>query len=896
MATYYVTTAANGGSDSHTSTQAQTSSTGWLTLAYACSQVTSSGNIIHVNAGTFIETVQSGLHAGVSIEGAGITSIIKSHYTSWTILLYSGSLTNGNQHIWNIKMDGDALTGYAPIEVLYRSNVEISGCTFVDFSTYGVSFESDGNYPPTYVTGNSFHHNTVTNCSAFIVNNTTYGDGHGLLMISGQQTMRIYNNTLDQTQRATGYNGYCIKAIYGCNKDIKIYNNIITKAPFDDTTWDFALELWTCMGGIEIYNNTISAGIDFGGQGLLKGSYAYGAWVHDNIIGPATKASTTWTRYTKCIYFEEGVQTVIIERNHFKNVDIGVWFNTQNTSDSLLSEVTNVDIRYNIFENMYQYGISCDPQTLPTYVVTYFHCYNNTIIGNAVATYYGIKLPAFGAGPTGVIVENNIIQGFNSYPVYAAYTMTSVLVENNDFYLNGYTVPNSLITGTISNNLTSNPLLISSGDFHLQSGSPVIGHGLTITGLSTDYAGDAVNSPPEMGVYKYGTSVPVTSITVTGAGSATTIATDNGTLQMSASVSPGGATNSTISWSLIAGTGNGTISGSGLLTATVNGTVTVRATSTDGSGVYGALVITISNQDIIDLNSGLMSYWKLDEISGNAIDSVGFRDLTVSNVTQNQTGKLGKSYYFGGGGFLGNVDSIYELTSAISIVCWLNTSASGSYMDLISDYYPLDNGYGYDLIISNTGHLYWTVYNTTQSPSAIGVNTSTSITTGSWVHAVATFDGTYACLYINGTLISTSSAWNHPIVYNSLARFMIGNRTDTLPFTGNIDEVGIYNRAITQTEVNLLYNAGVGLSYPFSTSRGLVAVTSVDVTSQGDASEINTLNGTLQMFATVSPSDATVQTVVWSVVGGTGTASIDSNGLLTAVTDGTVTVIATANG
>jgi len=64
-------------------------------------------------------------------------------------------------------------------------------------------------------------------------------------------------------------------------------------------------------------------------------------------------------------------------------------------------------------------------------------------------------------------------------------------------------------------------------------------------------------------------------------------------LQMNASVLPVSATNSAVSWSVENGTGTATISEGGLLTATSVGSVTVRATAKDGSGVYGTKVITI---------------------------------------------------------------------------------------------------------------------------------------------------------------------------------------------------------------------------------------------------------------------------------------------------------------
>ena len=94
--------------------------------------------------------------------------------------------------------------------------------------------------------------------------------------------------------------------------------------------------------------------------------------------------------------------------------------------------------------------------------------------------------------------------------------------------------------------------------------------------------------------------VSVASITVTGAGSATTITVLEGTLQMNAALLPADATIKTVTWSVVNGTGSATISSSGLLTAVSNGTVTVKATSNSNDDVLGSLVVTISNQ-VVDV-------------------------------------------------------------------------------------------------------------------------------------------------------------------------------------------------------------------------------------------------------------------------------------------------------
>jgi len=89
----------------------------------------------------------------------------------------------------------------------------------------------------------------------------------------------------------------------------------------------------------------------------------------------------------------------------------------------------------------------------------------------------------------------------------------------------------------------------------------------------------------------------VSKITVIGANNSNVIATDNGTLQMSADILPVDADNQNLIWSVTNGTGKAKISATGLLTAVNDGTVTVTAAAIDGSYTTGNAVITISGQN-----------------------------------------------------------------------------------------------------------------------------------------------------------------------------------------------------------------------------------------------------------------------------------------------------------
>ena len=99
--------------------------------------------------------------------------------------------------------------------------------------------------------------------------------------------------------------------------------------------------------------------------------------------------------------------------------------------------------------------------------------------------------------------------------------------------------------------------------------------------------------------------VPVSSVTVTGAGGISTV--ENGqTLQLSAEVLPASANNKTVTWSISDENGaTATINATGLLIATSGpGTVTVKATANDGTDIAGTRVITITSDSSSSGSSG----------------------------------------------------------------------------------------------------------------------------------------------------------------------------------------------------------------------------------------------------------------------------------------------------
>ncbi|MBS1511809.1 MAG: right-handed parallel beta-helix repeat-containing protein [Bacteroidetes bacterium] len=521
--TYYVSTTGNDATGTGSVTQP------WKTLYKATFTVTTPGSIIHVVAGTYVETQQCQLAVGVSIEGDGVTSVLKSTLTAdWTEMLglHSPEGTNGNQHIAYLKFDGQNLSTFWGINVGGRSNVSIHDITMVDFKDRGVIMggRNDGNgAPPTiYATGNSFYNNIITNCAGYNLSTGVYG--RGCLNIGGQDGMLIYNNTISQTSRPEGYNGWPIKGwnegyLRGC----KIYNNILNKIPMGETNgfrgWNFAIELFN-ESGLEIYGNTITGGcIDMNFQ--TKGTYAYSVWIHDNTI----KQNTVNSWIESGLILEYGTDGAIIENNTIDKVGHGIQFNTRSGN-----AVSNVIIRKNLITNITMsegtggfIGIFSDGSN--NYSISNLSIFNNTLVASATTPpWWGLNFGALNAGTAkNISIKNNIlmnilsgwlVQGGNN-------AMDSVTIQYNDAYGNGNGnnpvfngIPPTHLTST--NNITTNPMFVSATNYTLQVVSPCVDDG-TYVGLP--FAGTA----PDRGFAELNLPLPVKLLDFT----VTTVKTTN---------------------------------------------------------------------------------------------------------------------------------------------------------------------------------------------------------------------------------------------------------------------------------------------------------------------------------------------------------------------------------
>lgn len=219
------------------------------------------------------------------------------------------------------------------------------------------------------------------------------------------------------------------------------------------------------------------------------------------------------------------------------------------------------------------------------------------------------------------------------------------------------------------------------------------------------------------------------------------------------------------------------------------------------------------------LIDNLISYWKLDESSGNAIDAHDNNDGTITGdgVTQGATGKINTAYTFAGSDdylSIGDKANLDFGTGNFSISAWIKTSSNSIQVIFGKQgtgsgwYFYYQYGAGFDSMI---------LYHRASGTFAEG---TTALVDGNWHYVVATREGAVGKIYVDGIDDTLSSGDLSANVNSAGDNAVIGIRiiggTFDREFLGTIDEVAIWNKALTSSEVTELWNGGAGLAYPFS--------------------------------------------------------------------------------
>jgi hypothetical protein len=242
-------------------------------------------------------------------------------------------------------------------------------------------------------------------------------------------------------------------------------------------------------------------------------------------------------------------------------------------------------------------------------------------------------------------------------------------------------------------------------------------------------------------------------------------------------------------------------------TGATNGSHTLSARARDAAGnqaTSAPVAVNVSNTTPV----GLVAAFGFDEGSGaTALDSSGRNNNgTVTSAVWTTAGKFGRALAFNGTSSWVTVAdaAALDLTTGMTLEAWVNpTSLSGWRTALLKE---AGGGLSYALYANdNTPNPAVTIQTGGTDRSAVGTS---PLPLNTWTHLASTYDGAQLRLYVNGVQVGSRAQTGSILVSTGPLR-VGGNAVWREFFSGLIDEVRVYNRALSPGEIQADMNAAV---------------------------------------------------------------------------------------
>jgi hypothetical protein len=232
-------------------------------------------------------------------------------------------------------------------------------------------------------------------------------------------------------------------------------------------------------------------------------------------------------------------------------------------------------------------------------------------------------------------------------------------------------------------------------------------------------------------------------------------------------------------------------------TTATNGAHTLSARARDAAGnttTSSGVAVTVSNALL-----NLVAAYSFDEGTGTSVSDTSGNNLngTITAATWTTAGKYGKALSFNGTSALVTIadHALLDLTTGMTLEAWVYPTTLSNYRTVILKERPTDLAYA---IYANDGAPRPSTW-ITAGASATAAGTS-ALTLNTWTHLAATYDGAVLRLYVNGLQVGSQARTGLLFVSGNPLRIG-GNTVWGEYFAGRIDEVRVYSRALSATEI-----------------------------------------------------------------------------------------------
>jgi len=274
-----------------------------------------------------------------------------------------------------------------------------------------------------------------------------------------------------------------------------------------------------------------------------------------------------------------------------------------------------------------------------------------------------------------------------------------------------------------------------------------------------------------------------------------------------------------------------------------NATVTVQPGTNGYAMISGLQIATVlpTASPASSVPSGIESWWRAES---NALDSIGTNNGTLINGASYTAGEVGLAFKLpvSGNSYVQVPDNnLWAFgTNNFSIELWANFNPL--YSSLVGEpndgvFISNDEGSGNDnkwWFAFGGAKLTFHINSPTFGPIFLVQAPFTPIT-NQWYHFAVVRNGNLYTIYTNGAVIGSQTDTN--TIPNPNAPLTIG-KAESFNFDGLLDEVSIYNRALSPSEILSIYDAGVAGKYVDSDYDGVSdAQEAADRTNPNDAND-----------------------------------------------------------
>jgi hypothetical protein len=211
----------------------------------------------------------------------------------------------------------------------------------------------------------------------------------------------------------------------------------------------------------------------------------------------------------------------------------------------------------------------------------------------------------------------------------------------------------------------------------------------------------------------------------------------------------------------------------------------------------GAMPVSYRDNVLYDEPLG---YWPLDDLSGMTEDASGngIVGAVAATVVRGAPGAVGNAMMFDGTGGILLQSPITQGFSAMSLEAWIDKQSAPWQTIVQREIWDNDDGFGlyadYSTRVADFGH-----YN---GPRADGTS---FVQDGQWHHLVGTIEdlggGQYSYkIYVDG-VVETESTGMRSVAPSTIGDVRIAEQTGTWRFIGAIDEVALYDHALTAERI-----------------------------------------------------------------------------------------------